>query len=98
MVVVLEADVPRTPKLSDPLPEATVIGIGADPLYGGHQIAQVFRLQRVGFVVGKSSIGFEVEAFDLEIELLQNGLQTDRGHSIATIDGDLQLGAPAARR
>lgn len=38
VVLVLEADVPWTPKRGGPGPEATVIGLGHDPLFSGYAV------------------------------------------------------------
>jgi acetolactate synthase-1/2/3 large subunit len=38
VVVVVESDVPWTPKRAKPNPAATVIGIGADPLHGSYPV------------------------------------------------------------
>ena len=62
---------------------------------GGLQVAQVFRLQRVGRVVREGSVQLEVQRDDLEGKLGQQGVAEHRrggeaGHAVAGIHHHLQ--------
>ena len=62
---------------------------------GGLQVAEVFRLQRVGRVVGEGAVQFEVERNDVEGQLGQERVAEDggggqAGHAVAGVHHDLQ--------
>jgi hypothetical protein len=62
---------------------------------GGLQVAQVFRLQRVGRVVRERAVQFEVERNDVEGQLrqqrvAQDGRRGQSGHAVAGVHHDLE--------
>ena len=67
---------------------------------GGLQVAQVFRLQRVGRVVREGAVELEVQRDDLEGKLGQQGIAEhgrggEAGHAVAGVDHDLQRAGAA---
>ncbi len=67
--------------------------VGTAALHRLADIAQVLLPQRIGLVVRKVAVGIEVEALHTQRKTGQERLETDRGHAVAAVDGDVQLRA-----